>query len=159
MEHTTTHTGRRIRRELQAWCQQLDLPHAITLNADRPLSLSRLRHIFALFCLKCDRVVHDRKNVQSLSAADRMHAIAFPEHLDTNAHLHGLADLRSFYARFPSTAAAKAYLNCLWRQSTRGAGSVAIDPVSSAGWPRYLTKAVTTPDAPYFHSAEFHPHP
>lgn len=98
--------------------------HCITLNSDRELSLPRLRGIFGTFCVKIDRQIHVRDHVRNLPIGDRLNAIAFPEHLATNAHLHVLANLAPLEARHPQPQALTECIRRCWLQSSRGAGSV-----------------------------------
>lgn len=156
MQDTLAYNGRAVREGILDWLPSLDLPHALTLNTDRALSLTRLGSIFSQACLEIDRVTHGRKNVQSLPSHERFLAIAFPEHLETNAHLHALCNLSSYMNRFPGQSAAVDYLEHAWRRSTRGAGSIHLEDVRSPGFARYALKGVLTADSPYFLSSDFH---
>jgi hypothetical protein len=130
-------------------------PHALTLNTDRELSPNRLRSIFGNFCMNVDRVIHAKQHVSKLPSSDRFLAIAWPENLDTNAHLHVAADLRGFAARvggIDPTALGK-----IWHRASRGAGSVHVQDMTSRGWASYITKKASGADPLYFISTDFHP--
>lgn len=132
------------------------LPHALTLNTDRQLSPSQMGKIFSTFCLNVDRTIHDRKNVHKIPSRDRFRAIALPEHLESNGHLHVAADLAPFFARFPTREAAVPWLTHLWRCASRDTGSVHFVSVRDCGWGEYMTKAISGPDPTYFLSIDFH---
>jgi hypothetical protein len=159
MHYTPIFTARKVRNGLLEWFDALDLPHALTLNTDRSLTLPRLRSILSRFCLNVDRVCHGRKNVQGVPTADRFLCVAFPEHLETNAHVHALANLHPFISCFPNAKAATGYLEYIWRQSTRGAGSVFVEEAHNDGFGRYASKGVIAADAPYFLSSDYHRQP
>lgn len=132
--------------------------HCITLNSDRELSLPRLRGIFGTFCVKIDRQIHVRDHVRNLPIGDRLNAIAFPEHLATNAHLHVLANLAPLEARHPQPQALTECIRRCWLQSSRGAGSVYLDERRSSGFDRYAAKEANGSDPIYFLSSDYHPH-
>src|SRR5690606_32762345 len=114
----------RLRRELGGWIDQDGYTHALTLNTDRELSLTRIETIFGTFCHKVDKAALGR-NAQRMPADQRFRAIAFPEHLNTNAHLHVAADLSQVIAKFEGVGRPlDESLRQLWLQSTRGSGSI-----------------------------------
>jgi hypothetical protein len=57
---------------------------------------------------------------------------------------------------FPNAKAAIGYLEHVWRQSTRGAGSVFVEEARNQGFGRYASKGVSAVDAPYLISSDFH---
>jgi hypothetical protein len=131
-------------------------PHALTLNTDRELSAQRMGSIFSTFCLNVDRTIHGRKNVHAIQSCDRLQAIAFPEHLNSNAHLHVAADLTPYLVRFPGVHSATNWLAHLWRRSSRNAGSIYFAAVCDHGWGEYITKAIRSSDPTYYLSIDFH---
>ena len=146
------------RPALVSWISSDTYSHALTLNTDRELTLTSVRKIFGLFCREVDRIIHGRNNVRNIPASTRFKAVAFPEHLDTNAHLHLAADLSPLTRLFSSDDRIKCHLESAWLKSTRGAGSLHMEPIIDAGWARYLVKDASRTDPVYFLSAQFHPH-
>lgn len=146
-----------IRRGLIQLINSQPNTHGLTLNSDRPLSVSRIKSIFSTFCVKLDREIHGTQRVKNIPSADRLNAIAFPEHLETNAHLHALADLSHFDGHgFGNIGLERLLRNC-WLQSTHGAGSVDVQRLTSDGYAWYATKATNLIDPTYFLSSDFHP--
>lgn len=153
----TTYNAKRIRAGLTDFMASQPYTHALTLNTDREMSVETLRSIFGTFCVKIDRFVHGIQRVRQLPASDRLNAIAFPEHLSTNAHLHGMADLSRLRTACRNEGDLAKVVHRIWRQSTRGAGSVDVTPLYSFGFGSYATKEVTSADASYFLAADFYP--
>jgi len=85
----------------------------------------------------------------------RLRAVAFPEHLETNAHLHVSADLTFALSRLDE-AGTKEAIRTSWLQANKGAGSIDLDLIKDSGWSGYQTKALRGSD--YFLSADFFPH-
>lgn len=130
-------------------------PHAVTLNTDRELSATRLRSIFGNFCMNIDRIIHAKQRVDKIPSSLRFLAIAWPENLNTNAHLHVAADLRAFAARAQQAEALA--LEPIWLKASRGAGSVHVQRMTTQGWAKYMTKKAEWGDPLYFISTDFHP--
>lgn len=130
-------------------------PHAVTLNADRELSVARLRSIFGTFCMNVDRVTHSKQRVDKIPSHQRFLAVAWPENLTTNAHLHVAADLRAFEARVRRADAPT--LEQIWHKASRKAGSVYVTQMTTQGWAAYMTKKAERSDPLYFISTDFHP--
>jgi hypothetical protein len=149
-----TYSNNALRGELRRWIGNDGYTHALTLNTDRELALPRIRSIFSTFCHRFDKAVLGSRNVRSAPADHRLRAIAFPEHLQTNAHLHVSADLTFALAHLGEQRLRKE-IRCAWLQSTRGAGSVDIQLVADVGWARYQTKDFRGTD--YFLSSDFFP--
>lgn len=146
-----------LRSELCAWINDQEFTHALTLNSDRELSARRISGIFGTFCLKVDRAVLGR-NAQSILSEHRFRAVAFPENLQTNAHLHVAADLAELRAQCENRPGSMdETLRRLWLQSTRGAGSIDIKEIRGVGWSSYMSKGFTRLDSLYFHSSQYHP--
>ena len=130
--------------------------HGLTLNTDRQLSLSRLKSIFGTFCHDLDRVILGTPEVRSYPRELRFNAIAFPEHLETNAHLHVHADLRGLSARRTDQQVTEIIYR-IWRTATRGAGSVDVQKLQGNGFAWYATKDARGMDPTYLLSSDFHP--
>ncbi|GIX19228.1 MAG: hypothetical protein KatS3mg120_0904 [Erythrobacter sp.] len=147
--------NRQQRAALVQWAANDNYTHAFTLNTDRELSLAQIRGIFGDFCHRFDKRVFGTRNVRLLPMDMRLRAIAFPENLTTNAHLHGLADLSPALAVFGNEWRLKREFERNWLQCTRGSGSVHLQAEPDEGWPHYCTKHF---DGTYFLAADFHPH-
>lgn len=148
-----------LRRGLTAFISEQDYTHAITLNAERALSLRRLESIFSTFCITLDRTICGKQRVTRIPSRDRFRAIAFPEHLETNAHLHVAADLRPLKRYCGSNIRMRQALHFAWMRATHGAGSVDLQPITSSGWANYMVKDVQWNDPIYFLASDFHPDP
>lgn len=80
------------------WASNGRFSHAITLNANRDaLSLASMRKLFGQFCLAVDRLRTGKHRVSRLRTSERFEAIAFPEHLESNLHLHVVANFDRRY--------------------------------------------------------------
>ena len=146
-----------LKSALCAWITEQEFTHAVTLNTDRELSAGRISSIFSTFCHKIDRAVLGR-NAQSILSENRFRAIAFPENLQTNAHLHVVADLGAFHALCDDRPGSlNESIRRIWLQSTRGAGSIDIQEPRGTGWSTYMSKGFTRLDSLYFLSSQYHP--
>ena len=158
MDTHFTFSPRAIRAGLCDWLAGDNFTHALTLNTDRDLTSNRLGQIFGNFCMNVDRSMHGRGRVRDLPTGERFHAIAFPEHLETNPHLHVAADLGFLLAANVPSHRIKRLVHCHWLKATRGAGSVVVELITDAGWARYQTKSLKGPDPLFFIAADYHPH-
>jgi len=149
------HQRRLERAALIDWVSNSNYSHAITLNTDRELSLSRMQNICSTFCHQFDKRVHRTRNVRQIPSDLRMRAIFFPEHLETNAHLHGLVDFKPAIEILGGDWRLYQEVKFNWLKSTRKAGSVDLQAKPDRGWARYCTKHY---DGNYFLSVDFHPH-
>lgn len=155
--HPQTLTPRAVRHGLIEFMSKQTYTHALTLNTDRQLTLPRLKSIFSTFCHNLDRAILGQQDVKGYPHQLRFNAIAFPEHLDTNAHLHAYADLRSLTIGQPDERLAAATVYRAWTKSTREAGSVDVQRLRGDGFAWYSTKAMQGTDPAYFLAADFHP--
>lgn len=128
------------------WTADDRITHALTLNTDRELSAKRLSEIFGCFCHLVDKAVHGR-NLSRIAQEARLYAIAFPEKLSTNAHLHAVADLRLAIEAFGDETLALLHVRKCWLTAT---GKAKPD----RGWGGYCTKSFTDT---YFLSADYWP--
>lgn len=146
-----------IRGALCDWINAESYTHALTLNTDRELSASRLRDIFGTFCHKLDRKILGTRHVGRVPAAERLRAIAFPEGLATNAHLHAAIDLTNAMKMFGDVQGLEDKLRCFWLQSTHGSGTIDLQPLTGSYWPFYMTKGFSAVHPTMFLSADYHP--
>ncbi len=146
-----------MRTALIDWITSLNATHSLTLNTDRELSLTRMKSIFGTFCHNVDRLIFDCENVKRMPSCQRFQAIAFPEHLETNAHLHVCADLSGLIPKFGTEDELNARLEKIWLKATRDAGSVHAVKITDRGAVRYAAKAANLHDPVFFLAAEFHP--
>lgn len=136
---TTLHQLREHRAAIVEWMTKGGFSHALTLNTERALSLARLEDIFSNFCHRYDKAVLGR-NLKRADKSNRLRAIAFPEKLSANAHLHAVADLGPAIAILGSEEQAIQLAAKCWREATRGSGSLWPEPEPDRGWNRYITK-------------------
>jgi hypothetical protein len=155
MQHTSPR--KRLRYDVCRWIDEAGYTHALTLNSDRELSLAKMRIIFGRFLHELDREVIGKRKVARLSGHLRTRAIAFPENLARNAHLHVAIDLADALAHCGSEAALGRLIYRTWKQSTRGSGTIHLAEFRDGGWSTYMTKDFISLDHPYILSSEFHP--
>lgn len=148
-----THQKRRERTAVIDWVANDNYTHAITLNTDRELSLANLKKVFSKFCLMFDRSVRPTRNIASFPIDLRLRAIVFPEHLATNAHLHGFVDFAPAIEARGSQWCLDDKVRIAWLRATGGAGSVDLQPKPDSGWAGYCTKRY---DGNYILAADFH---
>ncbi|WP_298190564.1 hypothetical protein [Novosphingobium sp.] len=153
----TTFSHPALRKGMLELISQQPYTHSVTLNADRELTAKNLRSIFGTFCARIDRKIWGHQRVRSVPSADRFQAIAFPEHLSTNAHLHCLADLSSLRNVCGTKTRMERTIRDYWLQSNRGAGSVDVQLLYSDGFGEYAMKDADMSDPVYFLSCDFHP--
>jgi hypothetical protein len=145
------HQLRLERLALIDWVADGNYTHALTLNTDRELSPARLKEIFSNFCHRFDRAVLRHRNMKTMPRELRLRAIAFPENLATNAHLHALADLTASVGILGERQALE-LARTSWLQSTRGAGSFHWAAAPDRGWAGYATKRY---NGTYYLAADF----
>lgn len=145
-----------------AFIEDIHATHAITLNANLgAVPINRLRKLFSLFCLQIDRLRFGRRAIAQMSH-DRFDAIAFPEHLAANAHLHVAANLSPQWWRIDMQTLERELQN-IWHDITKGHGSIYLKPIFSDGWGRYIAKELNfltdrhlNEGEDYFWSRDFH---
>lgn len=147
----------RVRNGILQMIASPSYTHGITLamNAGAQ-SADTARRKFRLFALDVDRYVRQRHRVDRLPSAKRLDAIAFPEKLETNAHMHLVADLGSGYLGRPFDAIHQRAFEQVWLHHTAGAGSIEIKAPLDDGWLRYITKDLNPNDPIFFLSQDFH---
>lgn len=157
MKHASPFHARALRGALIDMLTEQNFTHAVTLNTDRELSASRLRDIFKTFCMNLDRRAHAKQNVRNIPSSERLLAIAFPENLATNAHLHAVADFSRLVQRTAGHQELEEVIARTWKKATRKSGSVHLSPQPDSGWSRYITKMSRWPEPLYWISTDFHP--
>lgn len=152
-------TFKRTRSELAAWASAPRFTHAVTLNPNRKeVSLTHLRQMFGKFCLEVDRLKLGKQRVDRTPTWERFEAIAFAEHLETNAHLHAACNFdRRYWAGRQMDEEMEHRLVAIWNDITKGSGQIDIQPAYSAGWARYITKELHRDNPNFFLAADFHP--
>lgn len=154
------------RSHIEAWISQIHASHAITLNPNLPdLPIEGLRTKFKRFCLEIDRLKLGRQNPQRRESADRFSALAFPEHLASNPHLHVAARLDRLWFGREIDDRLNWKIECIWKRITNGSGQLVLKEIYSApGWAKYITKELAflphdrlREDVDFFWSADFHP--
>ncbi|MHA6719686.1 hypothetical protein ACX40Y_09550 [Sphingomonas sp. RS6] len=146
------------REDMINWLSDSRFTHALTLNFNRvDCSLRTARKLFGIFCRDVDRMMLGRRRVERLHTCERFEAIAFPEHLESNLHLHVVANFaRRYWGGRSITEEQLAELAPIWRRVTRGSGTSEIKLARDAGWARYVTKEMHRPGHEYILSADFH---
>lgn len=147
----------RLREGLIEFARGRSFTHAITLNPNQgDIGFDGVRRLFRRFCYMVDRYAHQRLRVQKLPSRARFEAIAFPEHLESNAHLHICANLSSNFLGHDFDIKDELEIDRLWRETTRGSGSTLFEDITDDGWMRYITKEHRRPDHQYILSSDFH---
>lgn len=151
-------SSRLMREEIIKWLSDPRFTHALTLNLNRAdCTLRTAKALFGIFCRDVDRMMLGKKRVERVHTCQRLEAIAFPEHLETNLHLHIMANFaRRYWSGHSITEEQEAELARIWRRVTKGSGTSEIKLTRDAGWARYATKEMHHPDHDYIHSADFH---
>lgn len=146
-----------LRKGMIELCSHPRYTHAVTLNCNQgALSVERLKAHFKHFCIDVDRHFHGKNRVFRLPADRRLDAIAFPEHVLSNAHMHLVVDLAAGFVGNRSDQEIGTALYRIWKSVTCGAGSIDLKVKRDDGWCWYITKEFyTTRD--YFLSSDFHP--
>lgn len=155
--HRPAFTRKRIRGELIAWAQEKGCSHALTLVTNRSLTISRLQKMFGQLCLELDRVQLRRKNVGNALPDDRLFAIAFVEHPESNIHLHVLLRLTGWWQVSPMDSVAKC-IDTLWRRIVGESASSHLVSDVDPGWGWYSSKDANVLSGDYFLSSDYHPH-
>lgn len=112
--------------------------------------------MFGNFCLDLDRACLGLKNVVHVPSADRLFAVAFVEHPNTNIHLHVALRLDGWWQdRSPMLVEDR--IGVIWGSITKGAGSTLLREIEDAGWGWYATKEANVLAGDYLLSSSFHP--
>jgi hypothetical protein len=151
--------SRTIRREaLIEWMSQPEYTHAITLAPNREnISLDMLRRLLGGFCCEIDKLMLGSREVHRRYSWERLALIAMPEKLDTNPHLHCVANFSRIHWQHRLDKPWETELPKIWRRVTRGSGELKIELNSGEQVARYITKEALRRDHDYFLSQDFHP--
>lgn len=146
----------RLRQSLVAWMTQMGCSHAVTLNTNRALTITKLTRMFGEFCLELDRACLGRRNVHLVPAGDRLQGIAFIEHPESNIHLH--AALR-FACWWPDDRMdeLRVVIYRLWSKVLGESGSIDLKPLRDDGWSYYISKAWNFTRDDYLLPSDYHP--
>lgn len=146
----------RMRHEMVKWIADSDYSHGITLTIDREVSLPTLKDMCGDFFLEVDRFKHRRRNVQNIASVDRFQAIGFPEHLESNLHLH-FAGKPDGWLDLPFSQHDQEILARNWRKISKS-GSIDFKEIYDLwGWADYITKEYYKQDGKFVLSQDFHP--
>jgi len=148
----------RVRREaLIEWCSRPEFTHALTLAPNRKnITLDMLTSMFGAFCLEIDRLMFGTKHVHRRPTWERFQAIAFPEMLEGNPHLHCVANFSRLHWQSRLDKDWEGALADLWERVTRGAGELDLQLKQGVGWERYITKESLRPGHDFLLAADFH---
>jgi hypothetical protein len=148
----------RFRAEMIAWFSRPEFSHVITLAPNRKdITPELLRKMLGTFCGEVDKFMLRTRNPQSRYSHERLHLVAMPEKLDSNPHLHCVANFTRAFWQHNLDKPWEEELAKIWERVTRGAGSIVIDVNSSERIASYITKEMLRPDHDFYHSWDFHP--
>lgn len=150
--------SRYMRREgLIEWISRPEYTHIIHLLPNRDISEDLLKRMFGTFSFKIDQLMFGAREVQWRSSSERFAMIAMPEKLDTNPHLHGVANFSRLHWQHRLDKPWMQELPVIWNAVTRGAGELLIEPNNGRRAAEYLTKEAFRTGHEYFLSQDFHP--
>ncbi len=155
----------RLRAETIEWLSRPEFSHAITLAPNRKdMVLNRkdmepelLRKMLGAFCCEVDKFMLRTSNPHSRYSCERLHLVAMPEKLDSNPHLHCVANFTRAFWQHNLDKPWEEELPKIWKRFRRGAGSIEIDVNSSERVASYITKEMLRPDHDFYHSWDFQP--
>lgn len=148
----------RIRRDaLIEWCRRPEFTHALTLAPNRKnISIDLLTDMFGAFCREVDRLMFGTKHAHRRLTWERFQAIAFPEMLEGNPHLHCVANFSRLHWQSRLDKPWEVELPGIWEHLTRGAGSLDLHLKYGSVWERYITKEAYRPGHDFLLAADFH---
>lgn len=151
--------SRSTRREaLIEWMSRPEYTHAITLAPNREnLTQEQLRRLLGAFCCEVDKFMLGVREVHRRYSWERLELIAMPEKLETNPHLHCVANFSRTHWHQNLDKPWAAALSPIWRRVTRGSGELQIELNSGRRVAQYITKEALRRDHDYFLSQDFHP--
>jgi hypothetical protein len=148
----------RIRAETIEWLSRREFSHAITLAPNRKdMEPELLRRMLGAFCCEVDKFMLDTRNPASRYSYERLRLVAMPEKLDSNPHLHCVANFTRAFWQHQLDKPWEEELPKIWKRVTRESGSIVIDVNSSERVASYITKEMLRPDHDFHFSWEFHP--
>lgn len=148
---------RQRRDALMEWCRRPQFTHALSLAPNRKnISPDLLASMFGTFCREVDRLMLGTRNVHRRPTGERFEAIAFPEMLEGNPHLHCVANFSRLQWQTRIDCGWEAELPRIWQRLTRGAGQLDLQRKEGSGWERYITKEAYRPGHDFILTADFH---
>ena len=152
------HVALQRREALIEWMSRPEYTHAITLAPNREnLTQEQLRRLLGAFCCEVDKFMLGVREVHRRYSWERLELIAMPEKLETNPHLHCVANFSRTHWHQNLDKPWAAALSPIWRRVTRGSGELQIELNSGRRVAQYITKEALRRDHDYFLSQDFHP--
>ena len=148
----------RVRAGMGEWISRPEFSHVITLAPNRKdITPELLRKMLGAFCCEVDKYMLRTRNPGSRYSYERLQLVAMPEKLDSNPHLHCVANFTRAFWQHQLDKPWEEELSKIWKRITREAGSIVIDLNSSERVASYITKEMLRPDHDFYFSWEFHP--
>lgn len=139
------------------WCRRPEFTHALTLAPNRKnISADLLSDMFGTFCREVDRLMFGTKHVHRRPTWERFQAIAFPEMLEGNPHLHCVANFSRLHWQSRLDKPWEVELPKIWERVTRGAGTLDLQEKWGLQWERYITKEALRPGHDFLLAADYH---
>jgi hypothetical protein len=139
------------------WCRRPSFTHAFTLAPNRKnITPDLLASMFGTFCREVDRLMLGKTHVHRRPTWERFEAIAFPEMLEGNPHLHGVANFSRLHWQSRLDKPWEQELPVIWNRVSRGAGSFDLQKKYGTRWERYITKELYRPGQDFLLAADFH---
>jgi hypothetical protein len=147
-----------VRNAHADWMDDERFTTTITLTFERhePISFERLNRSFGSFCYEIDRYGLGIAHPRFRCSHDRFYMIAMPEKLDTNPHLHGVADFSESFMGDRVNQNWQGAVNNIWRRITDGSGHVHFTDEFDRGMLHYITKEMMRPDHQCLLSWDYH---
>jgi hypothetical protein len=131
--------------------------HAVTLNPNRgTISVRFLEKLFKRFCHEMDREKLRTSRPYRAPASERFEAIAMPEHLESNPHLHLVADLNFLIDRTLTLPSISFLIERTWKRVTMGSGTVDVQILGEGCREKYIANEFDSADHSYFLASDFH---
>jgi hypothetical protein len=144
----TTVSAPPLRAAWRSYLESMGATHALTLSLNAPASVEKVQGALKTFFRNLDREILGAR-FHKAPLNHRTHYMAFPEHLDSNAHVHALIRVT------PERHARVEYLlredrSWLWsRVAPRGTHALrALNEVG--GWAAYMMKSSGQNGEPFY---------
>jgi len=147
---------RRMRNELLDWLRRERCSHALTLVTNRAVTVANIKRMFGEFCLDLDRECLGVKNVGNKPSGDRLFALGFIEHPETNIHIHAALRLDAWWPTHAGVPVAR-HIERIWKKVTRGSGDAVLREVTDDGWGLYMMKKARLIEGAFLLSTDYHP--
>lgn len=142
------------------WVTRDGANFALTLNPNRELSPQNLCRLFGRLMKRMDEKIIPSRRMGNVASEDRLWAIGFVEHPDSNIHLHVALRLKlhQLSAAPAGEEGWRDFINKAWSVVTKGSGTMKFErTTTAAGWTKYITKENTKHELDYIMAADFHP--